>query len=73
LNRVTHEFQQFRYWNSGAFLTTAGTASSGPAPLASLVPSRPMRKGEAYREQGSDYLDKLEPERRTKVLIEELV
>jgi hypothetical protein len=32
-----------------------------------------MRKGEAYRELGADYLDKLEPERRTKELIKELV
>ena len=34
---------------------------------------RPMRRGEAYREVGAEYLDKPEPERRTKELIEELV
>ena len=31
-----------------------------------------LKKGEAYHELGADYLDKLEPERRTKELIEEL-
>jgi transposase len=31
-----------------------------------------LRKGEAYRELGADYLDKMEPDRRTKQLVRQL-